>query len=1232
MSKIARVYHLGKEIQKIYKDGVLKKLFFDWKHYIGEEINIEYARGYCSNRININGKVYQNLANSNTSFTLDNSKISTPVDRQKVVIKNDNCIKPNTTYTIIFKVAKITLGELSKIELQIDVPRFVGSSNQTVAKIRSEIGIYSGTFTTNRALNTTSNKVVFKGVAYEWEGNTSKTNNISISDIVIVEGDLSEENIIEDSIKYLEEGSFKPENTVIEGKTYQNLASDKINYVFSGSNYYYRKTLLANGCIYTRNNNPITTGVNGSYITLKMDDVSSILKSNTKYTLLFNIESTFSDSYSGITISGSKDPFFKNSVSVTENTKYYHSDNYDLKTGYKKITFNTNSNITTYFGIGFPQIQTQEYESYFKITDVIILEGDLTNEMLPEAIKGIESVGERENHNLIKDIVWYNGFINNTTGVIETNATYPDAKYSDLIDIDVNILYKTNITSTYSSFRLRFYKDDGTYYLPNMTCSTFKELYDRKTDFAGAKKIRLLILNTDVVIPDLPYVLPADSLEDGHYPVKQTFYNYNCETDGVILSDGTKNTIEEIDGVLTHVKRVLKYVFTGDEYFSNNQLWDDSNPEYFHFWTSVLIDNWKVGQKHAITNLFPFTTESNRNFSNNEIMCHTANSSVFIFLNKNLVETPDLNGLRKWLKENRTVLYYESTNPIYTPLNGGLYDNIILPNENKNEVYCENGKWNHNRKIGKIVLNGAETWSVRYDDNSDYISFNSNIPSMEKSFIDYNNSSKKMLCDDFEVDGYVAALTSSTGEQHLTKECICGRSNGQGFCISILRSRLSSSTISDFKTWLSNNPITVHYELQIPIITELPYMKEITYKLPQPLRSLPNGVYDNIKDFKLTQRIKKYVINENTNMFKHSTLDSDSYERYIISVDNLALNPNGNKLLINSKIKTRPDASENGLDLFAYIHNSSAQIHVKKLKTDTTFSDGATFKSYLLGESFYYEINTPVETQLLPEQILINGEPLSDTVGITLSDGISDYIDTNGIFINRLQKNIFDGTENWKASTQTNVYYLLPEDLPEGFDGVKQTAMLNNLGIGCSVGNSWGVVITDKTCATVTDFTNKLKTTPMITYVKRNTYIKTPIIKPLPEGTNILTTTNNIQPQLQADIVVRDDFQNLCDNVWESGNINLGTGELVDASDRIRLVNYLEVKPNTKYRIDSVIKRPIYGVRCYGKDKVFISSLYAELGLENNSIFITPSGCYYLRLVAVTPDTSTKIYLKEVIE
>ena len=54
--------------------------------------------------------------------------------------------------------------------------------------------------------------------------------------------------------------------------------------------------------------------------------------------------------------------------------------------------------------------------------------------------------------------------------------------------------------------------------------------------------------------------------------------------------------------------------------------------------------------------------------------------------------------------------------------------------------------------------------------------------------------------------------------------------NNLDFVVSLMKSKLSSQDVEGFKTWLQSNPITVVYELETPIITELPNFNPQTYE------------------------------------------------------------------------------------------------------------------------------------------------------------------------------------------------------------------------------------------------------------------------------------------------------------------------------------------------------------------------------------------------------------------
>lgn len=94
---------------------------------------------------------------------------------------------------------------------------------------------------------------------------------------------------------------------------------------------------------------------------------------------------------------------------------------------------------------------------------------------------------------------------------------------------------------------------------------------------------------------------------------------------------------------------------------------------------------------------------------------------------------------------------------------------------------------------------------------------------------------------------------------------------------------------------------------------------------------------------------------------------------------------------------------------------------------------------------------------------------------------------------------------------------------------------------------------------------------PVTVWYELATPVKIPLFS-IKEGLTTLKSTNNITPQIELDCLVRADFQNMCDNKWERGDINIndGTNGTSSGAIRIRLVNYIQAKPNTKYRIDIV--------------------------------------------------------------
>lgn len=1218
MSKIARVFHLNKEIQKIYKNGVLQKLFFDWKKYIGQEINIEYARGYCSNRININGKVYQNLA-SKLYIGAGNTLMPTGTKALEpngyTHIKLPYALKPNTSYTIVIDVVQpseehaFQLRNAKMEYLTLTIPTL---TNKLVK------GMNAATFTTS------SNEI--SAILIKNAQNSTKDLIIK-NNVIVIEGDLSGETIIEDSIKYLEEGTFVPENRIIEGKTYQNLLTNKIDYTFSGSAFYYNKTTLNNGAIYTRNNEEITSEVYGTYITLKCHKVASMLKSNTTYTLAFNIESTFSD-YKGITVSGENDCFFKSSTSESNGTRYFHNESFDLSTGYKKIMFETNSNITQYFGFGFPRMQSQSEGTYLKITNIILLEGDYTSIDLPDNINGIESVGEGEieDNNLISEMIV--GWCNIETGNLEgCPESYPNSKVSNLIEINPNIKYKSNIlskakgeTTGTDNLRIRCFDENKNYIkvAENTYLRDFNDFYNYKDIYIKTKYIRILVLNSSLEVEE-PYLV-KENINRFNYPVTIRNYNYQCETDGVVLPNGVKNSIETIDDKKVHVQRVEKIIVTKQKDITKFNTSSNIYGYRLYFINSDIYgkkgrcSNAEIG---VISNKFIGIADGSWN-SSKEVNCCFMNINGVVHFLVDETEFPNRENFNDWLGENEVIVYYPLAEPIYTYLESGLYDDITLPDGTKNEISYNGENHIHIRNIGKIVLDGSndEEWGASgLTPQTETIIFQTAI--IANTVI----SNSSLLCD---IYGTLPDLSTDNIEG-----IIMGGTNNARLYVRIKRSNLETEDINGFKAYLSENPLEVYYELAEPVITEL-YYNDIAYKLNEPLRSLPDGVCDTIEEGKIVKRVEKVIVESLDNL--NVILQEANNNRIGIKFGNEN----------NSSVR-QPIISDNFFDLSSATSNTSggAFLGGGRLYLTLGLSTIEEYNNWFKNNptTFYYQLNPPTETEITPDMILTNGESITDTTGTELPNGVKDIIE-EGYYIKRVGKVTYNGQEDWKtsqASTNVLVFYLNNTNFKELSSLICDTytvgATSKDKSIYC--GNAWRPQIRDDSCTTVEEFKQLLSENPVTVWYELATPVKIPLFL-IKEGLNTLKSTNNITPQLELDCLVRDDFQNLCDNIWESGDIAVDSGvEYSSSTSRIKLQDYIAVQPNTTYYCDTS-SETVYsttgkiGVRYYKNDKTFISGGGIGIAKTSYNKFTTPEDCYYIKFIVETLDTNYKMYLRPV--
>ena len=108
---------------------------------------------------------------------------------------------------------------------------------------------------------------------------------------------------------------------------------------------------------------------------------------------------------------------------------------------------------------------------------------------------------------------------------------------------------------------------------------------------------------------------------------------------------------------------------------------------------------------------------------------------------------------------------------------------------------------------------------------------------------------------------------------------------------------------------------------------------------------------------------------------------------------------------------------------------------------------------------------------------------------------------------------------------------------------------------------------------------------------------------------NFLEFNNDFKKMYKTDLI------KLNEKFFEIGDINSTTGQNSWSDTRIRLINYISVKPKSRYFIKSNIGINI-GIRFYDKDKKYKGSVFNK----RKVIFNTPVDCYYIRFLVETTD------------
>ena len=373
-------------------------------------------------------------------------------------------------------------------------------------------------------------------------------------------------------------------------------------------------------------------------------------------------------------------------------------------------------------------------------------------------------------------------------------------------------------------------------------------------------------------------------------------------------------------------------------------------------------------------------------------------------------------------------------------------------NEDKQKIYLKeplrslpNGVYDEiignkiTRRVGKLILNGSENLNL-------LATTTGWTTDSEVLAVDYRNIPNLKKGSTIIHDSDLVSLTNVSGRMGNTHYIATWR-DGNNIVIGILRSKLSSQDLSGCKTWLSQNPITLYYEMTNPIVEylEYGYDKESikTYQLDAPLRSLPNGVKDEIKDGYLFRRCGEIILDgTNGSISEWGRADTNTFS-FLIKLSNDINNKLGSWMDGIQKIsKSDKFICYNGRELQVNdkegisIWNVKNNINIKILKSRLSSESITGVKEWLQNNpiKIIYELLTPQiiklnETHITNPEYSLNRQFKKGNWLRTLGNGVKDS-NESGKVIRRIGKILLNGNETWAPVNSTSTTRAFIMDLP----------------------------------------------------------------------------------------------------------------------------------------------------------------------------------------------------------
>lgn len=215
-------------------------------------------------------------------------------------------------------------------------------------------------------------------------------------------------------------------------------------------------------------------------------------------------------------------------------------------------------------------------------------------------------------------------------------------------------------------------------------------------------------------------------------------------------------------------------------------------------------------------------------------------------------------------KEHKKELLYKDTD--------GVWKKPILREWDTIEKHS-GSKYYYHKRSGEVVLNGSENIKLYKSQKAQCITF------------EVSTKGIKLTGDQAVISDKFTYQYSGFNDKY-DFESISNSGKYSNIYISILKSRLETQNVEGFKKWLQSNPITVVYELETPIITELPNFNPQTFEGDTTLL-INSGAIQANADFEVTNSLGSEI---DVLKDKVSSLDDNISDRPITKYELIPLN------------------------------------------------------------------------------------------------------------------------------------------------------------------------------------------------------------------------------------------------------------------------------------------------------------------------------------------------------